>query len=190
MYYKIVNTPSLEGLDIMECPNYHTALKEILSKKEYLRYYPELKQYYYFLTLPKSLQMNLVLADMQMVWNPDAKTFVSQGQLGVAICGKTEVNRYVPGIIEMQIKSTSRGANKSELRMYFEIGQDWFYFEYKSGILSAFSSIKEFNDLVYGTPSNKRTLEADANKGIRYEYKRGTLKMKNEFMKRYAKTEE
>jgi hypothetical protein len=180
----------LEGLDISiaECPNYHTALKEILSKKEYQRYYPELYHYYRFSKLPKSLQINLMLADMQMVWNQTEKTFVSQGQIGVAICGKREVNRYVPGIIEIKKASSNKG--RSEIRMYFEVGSEWFYFEYKSNKLSAVSSVKAFNDCVSNTPANKRELKADPYKDLpSYTYSRGAVSLKVNFLKRYPKNE-
>ena len=193
----IESSASLEGLDISECQNYHTALKEILSNKEYQRYYPELMQYFHFSRLPKSLQINLMLADMQMVWNQDAKTFVNQGQIGIAICGKREVNRYLPGIIEIQKKSSNRGGgnNKSDIKMYFEIGSEWFYFEYagssSSPTMRALSSVKAFNQYIEDTPAKKKTLQADQkNKLPSYKYTKATLTSKNKFVKKYAAAEE
>ena len=190
---KIENAAGLEGIDISECQNYHTALKEILSAKEYKRYYPELKQYYHFLTLPKSLQINLMLADVQMVWNQEEKAFVSQGQIGIAICGKKEVNRYVPGIIEIQ-KKTSRGS-KPTIKMYFEIGKDWFYFEYtgtsSSSSMRAFSSLKDFNECISDTPAKKRTLPADPRNNLStYTYNKSTLTNKKKFVERYETKED
>jgi hypothetical protein len=193
---KIESAASLEGLDISECQNYHIALKEILSNKEYQKYYPELKQNFHFSKLPKSLQLNLVLADVQMVWNQDAKTFVNQGQIGIAICGKREVNRYVPGIIEILKKSSNRGGNnKSDIKMYFEIGEDWFYFEYagssSSPVMRVLSSIKAFNDCVESTPDKKKTLESDSKNNLpSYKFTKATLKSKKKFVEKYAPKEE
>ena len=194
---QIESAAFLEGLDISiaECPNYHTALKEILNKKEYQRYYPELYHYYRFSKLPKSLQINLMLADMQMVWNQANKTFVSQGQIGVAICGKREVNRYVPGIIEIKKKSSKNtgGNNTGEIKMYFEIGSEWFYFEYKGTTLKAVSSLKAFGDCITNTPPAKRELKPDPYKNIpQYSYgtSKGLTKEKDKFVKQYRGKEE
>ena len=185
----IENSNGLEGVDISECPNYHMALKEILSNKEYKKYYPELVQNFYFSKLPKSLQINLMLADMQMVWNQANKTFVSQGQLGVAICGKREVNRYLPGIIEIKKGSSNRGGgnNSATLKMYFEIENEWFYFEYTGTTLKAFSSVKDFNECIKNTSQDKRELKANPDKKLeKYSYGLSTDKAKKKFLEKYA----
>ena len=193
----IENSAELEGLDISECQNYHTALKELLTTKEYQRYYPELKQYYHFLKLPKSLQINLLLADIQMVWNQEEKTFVSQGQIGIAVCGKRELNRYVPGIIEILKRGSNRGGgnNRTEIKMYFEIGKEWFYFEYAGGssnpTMKALSSIKAFSDYIKSTPDKKKALKADPkNKLPSYRYTTASLNNKKKFVEKYATAEE
>lgn len=189
---KIESSAGLDGIDILESPNYHIALKEILSKKEYQRYYPELKQNYHFLRLPKSLQINLMLSDMQMVWDQTKSTFVSQGDIGVAICGKKEVNRYVPGIIEIKKKGTNRagGNNATEIKMFFEIDNDWFYFEYNGKTMRAVSSIKAFNECIKDTPEKKKKLQADLKKNTSsYSYNTATVKMKDNFLKRFRNPE-
>ena len=189
----IESSTSLDGLDISECQNYHTALREILNKKEYQRVHTELMQYYRFLTLPKSLQINLMLADMQMTWNQQEKTFVSQGQIGIAICGKREVNRYVPGVIEIKKQSANRGGgnNKATVQMYFEVGNEWFFFQYAGQYMSVLSSVKEFNTIVKNTPEKKRTLESDPNKGPRYTYRYlQQASVKKKFVERYMPKDE
>ena len=130
---------------------------------------------------------------MQMVWNQQEKTFVSQGQIGVAICGKREVNRCVPGIIEIQKRSSNRGGgnNKTEIKMFFEIGSEWFYFEYINSTLRALSSVKAFNAYIDNTPAKKRMLDADSRNNLStYRYTKGSLANKRKFVERYAAPEE
>ena len=187
----IESSAGLDGIDILEMPHYHIALKEILSNREYQRHYPELKQYHHFPRLPRSLQISLMLADMQMVWEPETKTFVSQGHIGVAVCGKKEVNRYVPGIIEIKKKTsqTTGGNNTAEIRMYFEIGNDWFYFEYKGTTMRAFSSVKEFNECLKTTPEKKRKIDSDPKKNLpAYNYRvMQNARDKDRFLKSHRK---
>jgi hypothetical protein len=189
---KIASSQNLTGVDILETPHYQTALREILGKDEYQKTYPELAQYYHFRRLPKPLMLNFVIADVDMEWKQDARAFVSNGNIGIAICGKQEVNRYVPGLIELQKKGSNRNSQTS-LQMYFEVDNQWFYFMYSSSgkVMQVYSSIKEFNDFVKDTPQDKRQLKADNSKDLtNYSYRLSSLSSKRKFLTKYATEEE
>ena len=186
----LASSHDLEGIDILDLPHYKTALKEIMGNKEYKNNYPDLLQYYHFRKLPKSLQISLLIADIKMEWKQEERAFVSRGNIGVAVCGKQEINRYVPGIIEIMKKS--RGADaKTTLQIYFEVDKQWFYFKYYGTTMEACSSIKEFNEEIKATKSEKKTLQADSKKGLsRYSYKLAGTKTKTTFVGKYTKEEE
>jgi len=186
----IASSHDLEGIDILELPHYQTALKEIMGNKEYKNNYPDLLQYYHFRRLPKSLQINFLIADINMEWRQDKRAFVSKGNVGIAICGKQEINRYVPGIIEIEKKST--GANKrTSMQIYFEVDNQWFYFQYSGTTMAAYSSIKAFNEEIKNTKTEKKNLKADSKKGLsKYTYKESSTAAKRRFLAKYATEEE
>jgi len=187
---RITQSNNLEGIAVMDIPHYLTALKELMGKNEYKRNITELEQYYHFRRLPKSLAINFVIADINMAWRQSDKAFVSNGKIGLAICGKNEVNRYVPGLVELQKKGSKTSA-KTTMQMYFEIDNQWFYFKYSGSTMEALSSVKEFNESIDNVKSDKRSLKSDAKKGLgSYSYKKSTPKAKRDFLKKYETDEE
>ncbi|MDR2410279.1 MAG: hypothetical protein LBE13_19520 [Bacteroidales bacterium] len=187
---KIEASQNLEGIDILDLSHYHTALREIMGKDNYRRNYQDLVQYYHFRRLPKDLMLNFLIADINMEWKQDDKAFVSNGNIGIAICGKRELNRYVPGLVEVQKKGSNKNS-KTTLQMYFELDNQWFYFKYSGTTMEAYSSIKEFNDAIDNTKQDKRMLKADSKKDLsRYAYRKSSLAAKRKFLAKYATEEE
>lgn len=171
----------LEGIDIVENLNYQHALMHILGLEEFQKVYPELAQYYRFKRLPKKLQLPFVFADIELEWNKSTKSFSSRNNIGIAVCGGREVNKYVPGLIEIQKKS-----NKTNLQMYFEIGEEWYYFYYvgASNSMQACSSNEKYNEILKNTPQKKRQLQSEKDASS-YSYKLASIHLKNRFLKTY-----
>jgi hypothetical protein len=182
----IESSYSLQGIDILEMRHYQTALKELLGNTEYQKIYPELAQYYSFARLPNALKFSLLIADIDMAWSYDDRAFVCNGNIGIAICGATEVNKYVPGIVEVKKTGSGKSA-KTTMQMYFETGDDWFYFQYSGTTMQALSSVKGFNDLIDNTPSEKRTFKANPQKSLaKYSYRKAALGTKKRFVTKYT----
>lgn len=183
----IESSQNLEPVDIVESQSYQTALLELLGDKEYDKYYPELVQYYHFKKLPKALQVSFMFADMEMVWKQENKAFVSVGDLGIAVCGEKEVNKYVPGLMEIHKKSTNKNSNnKTSMQLYLEFDNQWFYFNYSGQTMQALSSMKEFNNFIKETSQEKKILKADAKKGLApYRYTIASLSTKKKFLNKY-----
>ncbi len=184
---------NLEPVDVIECKSYQTALLEMLGEKEYARQSADLKQYYHFRRLPKALQLTFMFADVNMAWNVATKSFVSQDkELGITICGKKEVNKQVPGILEIQKKSTNKSSNnKTTLHLYLEFDDQWFYFYYAGTTMQAVSSVKEFNQWIKDTPQKKKELQSDKAKNLgNYRYTLASLSLKKKFLNRHQEAEE
>lgn len=183
----IESSQNLEPVDVVESNSYQTALLEILGEKEYAKAHTELLQYYHFRRLPKALQLSFMFADMKMVWKQENKAFVSVGDIGVAICGKKEVNKKVPGIVEIQKKSTNkRSNNKTSMQIYFEFDEQWFYFNYSGTTMQALSSVKDFNEYIKNTSQKKKILKADSKNNLApYRYTIAGLGTKKKFLAKY-----
>jgi hypothetical protein len=187
---KLATNMSLDALDPSENAHYKSVLYSLLGQKEFDKLYPELKNNYRFLKLPKSLSMNMLFADLQMEWQSDKKAFVNTAPIGIAIVGGSEVNRYVPGILEIEKKGTSKTSNKTNLKLYLEIGDDWFYFQFDGTNMNACSSIKAFETTLKAIDIKDRTIAADTKKKLpMYRYGAASVSQKRKFVEKY-RTEE
>lgn len=54
----------------------------------------------------KGLDQDLIIANLNMVWDTSLRTFVSRGRFGLAFCGDQYVNRMVDGFVEFGIRQT------------------------------------------------------------------------------------
>ena len=121
--------------------------------------------------------MPFLFADIELEWNQSTKSFNSKSNIGIAVCGKREVNKYVPGLFEIQKRS-----NKTNIQIYFEVGSDWFYFNYTgaSNSMQVCSSIGKFNDILKNTPQKKRQLESTKDLPS-FTYKLASVQLKINF---------
>jgi hypothetical protein len=181
----IASSHKLSGIDVLGLPHYQTALKELMGKKEYKAVYPDFAQYHHFRRLPKSLQISFLIADVKMEWKQESRAFVSKGNIGLAICGGKEVNRYVPGIIEIEKKGTGKN-ERMILQIYFEVDKQWFYFKYSGTTMEGASSVKQFHEAIKETKQDKKSLPADSKKGLaKYTYKEAAPTAKRKFVERH-----
>ena len=91
--------------------------------------------------LPDELNKRLVFSDVKFKWNEDNDTYKSFGKLGIANVNKEEVNKYVDGGIMIEKRRSG-----DIVDIYIEIDpQNWYYFNYRRGLMKAFSSNEDFN---------------------------------------------
>ena len=167
----------LPVIEVVENTNYQNLLLHLLGANEFHRIYPELVQTGSLRRIPRALAVNFVFADLKFEWNEATKAFVSKGDIGIAVCGKKEVGRYVPGLIEIQKKS-----NQSVLQIYLEIGEEWFFFRYYGTSMEGLSSNPDFNNAIKNADPKKRILTASKGQPA-YRYKLGSLGVKKKFLR-------
>lgn len=139
---------------------------------------------------PEELEELILLTDVSMKWNPITKSFRSDGKIGIGSIYKKQVNKYVDGYIEIEKKRSG-----DIFTMYFQIDEStWFYFTYKTGLMSGLSSDRDFNIAISETKKDKLSL--DTKKGeAPYRYYLASEGQKKKFLKRFeegadVKTEE
>lgn len=151
---------------------------EILGKERGDKALSELNLYGNYKRFPDEIEKTLFLSDVQMIYNPGLKAFVSTGDIGVANILKSEIYRYVPGII--QIKKQKNG---DVLDIYFELdGNTWYYFNYFRGVMSAVSSNQEFNKMINELKSKDRKQEVKDGPG--YQFNSCSPTKKDQFVKK------
>ncbi|MCF8277665.1 MAG: hypothetical protein K9J17_13105 [Flavobacteriales bacterium] len=139
---------------------YEKALIELVGKDETTKLIQELNLYGTFKKLPKELEKTMFLTDVELVWNPTTGSYRYKGFIGISSVGKFQVNKMVYGLVELTKKR-----NGDELSVYFEPSDDsWFFFNYKRGMLGAFSSNDDFNAQIRDTKDDKRTQKGEKGK--------------------------
>jgi hypothetical protein len=138
-------------------PTYEKGILEILGKEESEKLKSEIGTYGSFRRLPKEFEHTMFLTDLKMKWNKDLKMFVSEGKIGIGNILKTQVNKMVDGYVAIQMKRSEK-----ILYLYFKIDEaNWYYFQYRSGIMSAVSSNADFMTSIRELKVDKRKLEVE-----------------------------
>ena len=138
-----------------------------------------------FKSIPNELTHTMTISDIKFGWNSKSRSFVSNGKIGIAMLNDNQINKYAEGYIEI-----ARKRSGNILTMYFEIGDQWFFFNYQQNKLQSISNRKDYNDLIKkAMESDKNILKAEDGKP-QYAFIIATEKRKNDFLKKIGKTED
>jgi len=180
MFQQAVSTSSeLEPTNVRS-ELYTKYLGEIMPADEAEKAESELVLYGYFKKLPEKLEHTITFSDLTLKYNKATKSYVSQGKIGISTIGKAQVNKYVNGKMELSQKRSG-----DRLTFYLDVGTDWFFFDYYNGLMSVFSSKKEWNDIIINTKDENRELKAkDGEKAYRFYI--STTSRKDKFLKKIS----
>jgi hypothetical protein len=128
--------------------------------------------------IPKELQSSLYFSQLNLKWNNQTRSYVSEGKIGVGSVGKTMVNKLVDGKIEFKKK---RGAD--EINIYLELDpQHWYYFNYVNGFMQVQSSNNDFLTAISTLKPDKRETKTDKGK---YTFNVSTSNKKTIFLRKF-----
>lgn len=144
----------LQGTDVSS-PAYRTLLMGLLGEKGAADFLNELNTTGQIRRVPAEVIQTITLTDVNMAWDMNLKSFISEGQLGIAGIGRELVNRKVNGYLEIGKRRTG-----DILNLYIEVSNtEWYFFSYGSGIMQAISSNNEFNNIISSLKEDKRMLK-------------------------------
>jgi hypothetical protein len=104
--------------------------------------------------LPEKLIHQIVLTNVNMYWNSETNSYLSRGPIGVMSLGKDPVNRYMNGHLEL-----IRRRSGDVISLYLEISpMQYYFFDYRNGIMQSISSDNEFNSRINETKQEKRVM--------------------------------
>jgi len=152
-------------------------LRELMGKDEADKLISQLTLYGTAKKLPKELQSQFFLSNVQLKWNNETHSYVSEGPVGICSIGKTMINKATTGVVEMRKKHGGY-----ELNIYLEFDpMHWYYFHYFDGALDAVSSNDEFTNAINSVKEDKKTQKTDKGK---FTYRVGQTSLKRIFLKR------
>ncbi len=110
--------------------------------------------------LPDELEVQLFLVDIDFIWDKDKGAFVSEGKIGVATIQKKQIFKSVEGKIAIYKRRTG-----DEISIYLNItGSNYYFFNYKRGLLQAYSTNEDFNKAITETKKDKTKFKAPKGK--------------------------
>jgi len=172
---------NLEGVDVTDNTKYHQAIIKILGNEDGEKAVSELKKDFRFKKVPSKLQNTFFLSDIQFKWDAESKSFISYNDIGIAMLGKNQVNKYVKGIIHINKKNKTR----DELNMYFKIDETEFLFQFKTNVMTIYSSDKDFMKILIETKGEDRRTKSDKEKPS-FEYRPGTKNNLKSFKSKFG----
>lgn len=181
---EIINDGNLEPADPSE-DKFYNAMRFMVGPKKADDLISQLSLAGRFKNIPDEMKHTLVISDIKFKWNPKSRSLVSEGSIGITMMNENQVNKYVDGSIEI-----SRKRSGSIINMYFEVENDWYYFNYAQNKFQSYSSKKTYNDLLKEAMSkNKNILKAE-DKMPQYAFIISTEKRKKDFLKKIGADEE
>lgn len=176
-------TEALEGAGMNA--NYEKGLRELLGKEKADKLIAEINLYGKPKKSVDELEHTLFLSNLNMIWDKKNNAYVSEGPLAINTIRKTPVNKKVDGRIALWKKRTG-----DILDIYLEADKNnWYYFRYTKGLLTAVSSDPAFNKIIQDLKSDKR--ESKGEKGqTPYQYAIGSEQQKNLFVRKFKQQEE
>ncbi len=160
--------------------NYEYAIRELMGLEESDKVIAELSLSGSMKRIPEVLKRTLFISDVKMVWDAVTESFVSKGDIGIATIGKNMFFRKVPGKIAVE-----KRASGDIVHIYFEHDDTkWYYFTYKRGLMQAYASDKEFNNILLEMKDDKRK-KSGSKKEEDYTFMLGSKSKHNIFLDQF-----
>jgi len=133
---------------------------------------------------PDALEKTFVFNHVHLKWNNETRSYQSVGKIGIGNMQKNLINKYVDGYIELIQR---RGGDV--LNVYLELDKgDWYFFSYQNRVMQAWSSHKEFMQIITEVKPQNRRLKTD--KGEQpYSYYLSSERRVKEFLKKFQEEE-
>jgi len=176
----ILEFPELRSLDYQNS-YYEKALSEFTSKDESDAMISSLNINGKIKKFPEKLEIPMFLGDIRYKWNSSRKAYVSYGDIGIANINKRQVMKYVKGKIVISRKLTG-----NEITVYLQLDKDnFYYFNYKKGLMTTFSTNEEFNKIISETKKDETKSKKKGKQD--YQYVLGAAKDVAPFVATYMK---
>ncbi len=170
---------NLQGINLASM-TYSKALGQILGTAQADKIISDINVYGYIKRFPEELRHTFFFSDIKFIWNQKTRSYTSSGLLGLGGIYKNQFNKYVNGYIEIE-KQRSGDA----ISIYLEVSSsEWYFFNYKRGIMQVISSNEEFNKIIKETKSKDKSIEVKKGE-TPYSYTISTVKKKESFVNKF-----
>lgn len=142
--------PDLAPVDFQQS-TYEKTLREILGLEKSDKVISDLNIHGQVKRFPDELISSLVLSQVKLVWNKKTNSYRSVGKIGIGNILKKQVYKQVDGHVEI-IKRQSGDI----INVYLQVDENnYYFFNYKKGFLSVYSTNEAFNTTISETKTDK-----------------------------------
>jgi hypothetical protein len=109
-----------------------------------------------FKKTPAAIQHRFLFTGLDLTWDPGEDAFVSsEDGIGIVSMDKVPVFRRIPGRIEWSLAGTN-----GILRIYLHLDdENWYFFEYRNGVMNITSKDQQFIDAITDLKDDKRRIK-------------------------------
>ena len=110
-----------------------------------------------FKKTPASIQQRFLFTGLDLTWDASEDAFVSgENGIGIVSMDKQPIFRRIPGRIEWAL------GGGGTLRIYLHLDdENWYYFEYRNGVMNITSKDQMFIDAITELKDDKRRIKED-----------------------------
>jgi hypothetical protein len=159
---------------------YKVAIDNLLTGKEKEKYEEEVSLFGAPDRVPRAMRKTINFSELVLEFNPETNSFISSGDIGVGSIVGEQLNKKMPGIVEI-----ARKRRGDEISIYLEIGGgDYIFFQYRRNIMQFYSTDKAIMDKLLALDTDKRSLKAKEGKPP-YTYNSGSKGKVRLFLDRF-----
>ncbi|MFN5318569.1 MAG: hypothetical protein ACK5CY_06990 [Bacteroidia bacterium] len=174
----ILATTGLQASDVSS-EDYKKSMTRLIGKESADKLFREMGSSGVIKKFPDELNHSLVFTNVELKWNAEYNSYVSEGWLHLSNMGKSPFNKVIKGKIELVKK---RGGDV--LNLYLECeSQKWYFFNYSRNVMNVIGGDENFNKIIRELDSKKRSVDGE-NGGPPYSFMIGVEKRKRDFMER------
>jgi len=175
---KLEKATTLEGTPLNR-PIFERSLRMMLGKEIADKLVSQVNLYGAFKKIPDELEHNLFFNDVKMKWNPETRSFISIGKIGLGNIYKNQMNKYLNGKIEIIQKKSG-----DSFTIYLiDDNNNYIFFQYAQNQMQAYSSDEKFNTALRELKPEKRKSEKD--KEPTFTFQLGNSSAVNKFIKKF-----
>jgi hypothetical protein len=176
----ILEFPDLRVLDVSNS-YYEKSLRELVGIEQADKMVSDLAINGKIKKFPESLEVPMFFGDIRFKWDANKKAFVSYGDIGIANINKKQVMKYVKGKVVISKRLTG-----NDITIYLQLDEkNYYYFNYKRGLMQVFSSNEEFNTEISET--KKDDTKFKVKDMVDYQFMLGTEQQVKPFQSAYMK---
>ncbi len=146
----ITEYPDLNPVDLVNS-TYEKSLREMIGLEKADKVISDLNIHGKVKRFPEELEKSIFLADVRFKWDAEQNAYVSYADIGIANLKKKQIYKYVRG--KVVIKKTR---TRDEINIMLQMDENnFYYFNYRGGLMQAYSTNEEFNTVILETKKDK-----------------------------------
>lgn len=146
----IVEYPDMEPVDFNNS-SFEQSLRETIGLEKSDKAISDLSIHGKIKKMPEELNVAIYLSDVTFVWDASQNAYISSGKIGIANLFKKQVFRQLEGKVVIHKRKTG-----DEITIYVQLDENnFYYFNYKRGLMQAFSTNTDFNTIIEETKKDK-----------------------------------